>query len=101
MTAHAEPDTDADDARFRAEVPLGVSPHAEELFEAGTDNHGAERSVVRAHRTLFARVRMPWRLAIAAGASVPVTPFTASWARCPPTLLQQADVSGPGVRPRA
>jgi hypothetical protein len=53
--------------RFRAEVPLRVSPHAEELFGAGIHNHSAERSVVPPPRNLFARVRMPWRLAIAAG----------------------------------
>ena len=53
--------------RFRAEVPLRVSPHAEELFAAGIHDHSAERPVVRPPRNLFARVRMPWRLAIAAG----------------------------------
>ena len=53
--------------RFRAEVPLGVSPHAEELFDAGIHDHSAERPVVRAPRNLFARIRMPWRLAIATG----------------------------------
>ena len=53
--------------RFRAEVPLRVSPHAEELFGAGIHDHSAERSVVPPPRNLFARVRMPWRLAIAAG----------------------------------
>ena len=55
--------------RFRAEVPLRVSPHAEELFDAGIHNHFAERSVVRPPRNLLARVRMrvPWRLAVATG----------------------------------
>ena len=53
--------------RFRAEVPLGVSPHAEELFDAGIHDHSAERPVVRAPRNLFARIRMPWRVAIATG----------------------------------
>jgi hypothetical protein len=53
--------------RFRAEVPLGVSPHAEELFHAGIHDHSTERPVVPPPRNLFARIRMPWRLAIAAG----------------------------------
>jgi hypothetical protein len=53
--------------RFRAEVPLRVSPHAEELFDAGIHDHSAERPVVQPPRNLFARIRMPWRLAIAAG----------------------------------
>jgi len=51
--------------RFRAEVPLGVSPHAEELFHAGIHDHSTERPVVPPPRNLFARIRMPWRLAIA------------------------------------
>ena len=53
--------------RFRAEVPPGVSPHAEELFRAGMTDHSTERPVVPRSRHLFARIRMPWRLAIAAG----------------------------------
>jgi hypothetical protein len=53
--------------RFRAEVPLGVSPHAAELFRAGIQDHSAERPVVSPSRNPFARVRMPWRVAIAAG----------------------------------
>jgi len=55
--------------RFRTEVPLRVSPHAEELFDAGIHDHSAERSVVPAPRNLLARVRtrVPWRLAVAAG----------------------------------
>jgi len=53
--------------RFRAEVPLGVSPHAEELFRAGMTDHPTERRVAPPPRHLLARVRMPWRLAIAAG----------------------------------
>src|SRR5580658_5010961 len=53
--------------RFRAEVPLGVSPHAEELFRAGIKDHSSERPVVFRSRNPFARVRMPWRVAIAAG----------------------------------
>ena len=53
--------------RFRAEVPLGVSPHAEELFRAGMTDHSTERPVVPRSRNLFARLRTPWRLAIAAG----------------------------------
>jgi hypothetical protein len=54
--------------RFRAEVPLRVSPHAQELFRAGIEDHSAERPVVPASRDLFARLRLrlPWRLAIAA-----------------------------------
>ena len=57
---------------FRAEVPLGVSPHAEELFRAGIEDNSAERA--RRPRTRnplarrpFARVGMRWRLALAAG----------------------------------
>ena len=53
--------------RFRAEVPLRVSPHAEELFHAGLDDHSTERSGVLPTRNPFARIRMPWRLAIATG----------------------------------
>jgi hypothetical protein len=58
--------------RFRAEVPLRVSPHAEELFLAGIKDHSAERSRVPATRNpfarrIFARIGMRWRLAIAAG----------------------------------
>src|SRR5580658_5727025 len=53
--------------RFRAEVPLGVSPHAEELFRAGIKDHSSERPVVSRSRNPFARIRMPWRVAIAAG----------------------------------
>jgi hypothetical protein len=56
--------------RFRAEVPLGVSPHAEELFRAGMTDHSTERPVVPRSRNLFARIRTPWRLAIAAGLAV-------------------------------
>jgi hypothetical protein len=51
--------------RFRAEVPLGVSPHAEELFRAGMTDHATERPVAPPPRRLLARIRMPWRLAIA------------------------------------
>jgi hypothetical protein len=43
-------------ARFRAEVPLRISPHAEGRFDAGIYDHSAERSVVRPSRTLFAHV---------------------------------------------
>jgi hypothetical protein len=57
---------------FRAEVPLGVSPHAEELFRAGIKDHSAERSrLPRTRNPLarrpFARIGMRWRLALAAG----------------------------------
>ena len=49
--------------RFRAEVPLRISPHAEGPLDAGIHGHSAERSVVRPSRALFARVpmRLPWR----------------------------------------
>src|SRR4051794_8044702 len=55
--------------RFRAEVPLGVSPQAEELFRAGIEDHSAERAMVPAPRTRFTlpRRRLRWRLVIAAG----------------------------------
>jgi hypothetical protein len=55
--------------RFRAEVPLRVSPRAEELFRAGIEDHSAERVVVPAHRhwITLPRLRLRWRLAIAAG----------------------------------
>ena len=53
--------------RFRAEVPLRVSPRAEELFRAGMHNHSTERTVVSPSRKPFARIGTPWRLAIAAG----------------------------------
>jgi hypothetical protein len=53
--------------RFRAEVPLGVSPHAEELFQAGMGDHATERPVAPAPRHLLARIGLPWRFAIAAG----------------------------------
>src|ERR1700722_7372421 len=33
--------------RFRAEVPLRISPHAKEPFDAAIHDHSAERSVVR------------------------------------------------------
>jgi len=96
--------------RFRAEVPLGVSPHAEELFEAGIDNHDAERSVVRAHRTRFARVRMPWRLAIAAGVAAglaaglvaavqPSGPPPALTAKLLADRASAAALAGPAVPP--
>lgn len=57
---------------FRAEVPLGVSPHAEELFRAGIEDHFAERArLPRTRNPLarrpFARIGMRWRLALAAG----------------------------------
>jgi hypothetical protein len=55
--------------RFRAEVPLRVSPHAEELFRAGIHDHSTERPVAPPPRHLLARIRMPWRLALAAGLS--------------------------------
>src|ERR1700687_4252072 len=44
--------------RFRAEVPLRISPHAKEPSDAGIPDHSAERSVARPSRTLFARVPM-------------------------------------------
>jgi hypothetical protein len=49
--------------RFRAEVPLRISPHAEGPFDAGIHDHSAERSAVRPSRALVARVpmRVPWR----------------------------------------
>jgi len=49
--------------RFRAEVPLRISLHAEGPFDAGIHDHSAERSAVRPSRALFARVpmRVPWR----------------------------------------
>ena len=50
--------------RFRAEVPLRVSPYAEELFRAGIHDHSTERPVVPLPRNLSARIRMPWRLAV-------------------------------------
>jgi hypothetical protein len=55
--------------RFRAEVPPGVSPWAEELFRAGIEVHSAERVVVPAHRHWISlpRLRLRWRLAVAAG----------------------------------
>jgi hypothetical protein len=55
--------------RFRAEVPPGVSPRAEELFRAGIEDHSAERVVVPAHRHWISlpRLRLRWRLVIAAG----------------------------------
>lgn len=61
--------------RFRAEVPLGVSPRAEELFRAGIEDHSAERVVVPAHRhwITLPRLRMRWRLAIAAGLAASLT----------------------------
>ena len=40
--------------RFRAEVPLRVSPHAEELFLAGIHVHSTERPAVPWPRHLFA-----------------------------------------------
>ena len=43
-------------ARFRAEVPLRISPHAEGRFDAGIYDHSAERSVVQPPRTLFPHV---------------------------------------------
>jgi hypothetical protein len=62
---------------FRAEVPLGVSPHAEELFRAGLKDHSDERARLPRTRTTlarrpfarrpFARIGMRWRLALAAG----------------------------------
>ena len=57
---------------FRAEVPLRVSPYAEELFRAGIKDHSAERSrLPRTRNPLarrpFARIGMRWRLALAAG----------------------------------
>jgi hypothetical protein len=57
---------------FRAEVPLGVSPHAEELFRAGLKDHSAERARLSLTRNPlarrpFARIGMRWRLALAAG----------------------------------
>jgi hypothetical protein len=54
--------------RFRAEVPLGVSPQAEQLFRAGLEDHSAERATVPAPRTRLTlpRLRPRWRLAIAA-----------------------------------
>jgi hypothetical protein len=66
--------------RFRAEVPLHISPHAEGPFDAGIHDHSAERSVVRPFRALFARVpmRVPWRQTL---------------------LLQQANVPGPAGGP--
>src|SRR5579863_832138 len=96
--------------RFRAEVPLGVPPHAEELFEAGIDNHDAERSVVRAHRTRFARVRIPWRLAIAAGVAAglaaglvaavqPSGPPPALTAKLLADRASAAALAGPAVPP--
>jgi hypothetical protein len=58
--------------RFRAEVPLGVSPQAEERFRAGIEDHCAERGMVSAPRTRLAlpRLRLRWRLVIAAGLAV-------------------------------
>jgi hypothetical protein len=55
--------------RFRAEVPPGVSPQAQELFRAGFEDHSAERATVPAPRTRFplSRLRLRWRLVIAAG----------------------------------
>jgi hypothetical protein len=57
---------------FRAEVPLGVSPHAEELFRAGIEDHFDERARLPRTRSPharrpFARIGMRWRLALAAG----------------------------------
>jgi hypothetical protein len=55
--------------RFRAEVPLGVSPQAEERFRTGIEDHCAERGMVPAPRTRLTlpRLRLRWRLVIAAG----------------------------------
>lgn len=75
--------------QFRAEVPLCVSPHAEELFHAGIHDHSTERPVVPPPRNLFARIRMPWRLAIAAGlaAGLAVGLVAAVQPSGPPPLL--------------
>jgi hypothetical protein len=61
--------------RFRAEVPPGVSPRAEELFRAGIEDHSAERVVVPAHRhgITLPRLRLRWRLVIAAGLAAGLT----------------------------
>jgi hypothetical protein len=55
--------------RFRAEVPLGVSPQAEELFRTGIEDHSAERAMVPAPRPRFTlpRLRLRWRIVIVAG----------------------------------
>jgi hypothetical protein len=54
-------------ARFRAEVPLRVSPYAEELFQAGIHDHSPERTRVSRPGNPFARLGLRWRLAIATG----------------------------------
>jgi hypothetical protein len=50
--------------QFRAEVPIRVSPHAEELFRAGLEDHSAERAMVPARRHRFT---LPLAAALAAG----------------------------------
>ena len=58
--------------QFRDEVPLRVSPHAEELFRTGLEDHSNKRAIVPARRRLVLprirlHLRLRWRLAIAAG----------------------------------
>lgn len=55
--------------RFRAEVPLRVSPQAEELFRAATAHQGTERVTTRSRRRPFVILGLDlrWRLVIAAG----------------------------------
>jgi len=97
--------------RFRAEVPLRVSPQAEELFRAGTGDRGTERVTTRSRRPPFVILGLDlrWRLVIAAGLAGGVTGILLDARTCgfagygkdgaQTLLLRQADVSGPGVRP--
>jgi hypothetical protein len=53
--------------RFRDEVPIAVTPRAERLFRAALqENHYPERIVASRPRNPLTRIRMPWRLGIAA-----------------------------------
>jgi hypothetical protein len=60
--------------RFRATVPLGVTPHAEELFRAALrEEHDPERPVVPRPRNPLARLRSPWRLGVIVSAAAALT----------------------------
>ena len=50
--------------RFRAEVPLRVSPQAEELFRAGTGDQGTEQVTIHSRRPPFVILGLDlrWRM---------------------------------------
>jgi hypothetical protein len=76
-------------ARFRAEVPLRVSPYAEELFQAGIHDYSPERTRVPRPANPFARLGLRWRLAVRR------LPKQATQT----LILNQTPVAAPGLSP--